>query len=378
VKDNYHLPITQNEWLLSELDLEYIALGAAILGTGGGGNAYLGMLRAREQLRAGRRIRVIPPEALPDEAVAISVGSIGAPTVSSEKIKRGDEGLRAVRAIEREIGRPATALLSDEIGGSNAIEPMIAAAMADLPIVDADGMGRAFPELQMNTFFIYGLAPAPGALCDEKGNTVVFTEAISAVWLERLARADTIVMGCTAAFALPPLTGQQVNAWSIKYTVSQAWRLGQRVTNARAQKHDPVAAILSQEGGQLLFQGKIVDVARWTTGGFARGRVQIEGFTGYKDDALTIEFQNENLVARRGEAIVAAVPDLICIVEAETGRAISTEETRYGLRVAVLGLPCSPLLRTPEALAVVGPRAFGYDLEYEPLGEYAAPQLVVI
>lgn len=364
-------------WLLSELDLEYIALGAGILGTGGGGNVYIGKLRAWEQLRAGRRIRVIPPEALHDDDLVVSVGGIGAPTVSIEKFEKEDESYRAVRAIEEAVGRPAAALISDEIGGSNAIEPMIAAALADLPVVDVDGMGRAFPELQMCTFFIYGLAPAPGALCDEKGNTVIFREVQSPLWLEKLARAATVAMGCTAAFALPPITGRQIKMWGVKYTISQSWRLGQAVMAARSQKQDPVATILAQEGGQLLFAGKIVDVARWTTGGFARGRLEIAGFEAHAGSLLQIEFQNENLIARADGRAVALVPDLICIVDAETGRPISTEETRYGLRVAVLGLPCSPLLRTPGALAVVGPRAFGYDVDYHPLGDYVSPEPVV-
>jgi DUF917 family protein len=146
---------------------------------------------------------------------------------------------------------------------------------------------------------------------------------------------------------------------------------------ARMKKKDPVAAILTQEGGRLLFRGKIVDVARWTTGGFARGRLKIQGFESYRGTNLYIEFQNENLVAQIDDTVIAVVPDLICIVDAETGRPISTEETRYGLRVAVLGLPCSPLLRTPEALAVVGPGAFGYALDYQPLGEYVQPEPVV-
>lgn len=364
-------------WFLSERDIDYIALGAAILGTGGGGNVYIGKLRVREQLRAGRQIQIIPPEALEDDDLVVSVGGIGAPTVSIEKFEHGDEGYRAVRAIEQAVGRPAAALISDEIGGSNALEPMIAAAQTGLPVVDVDGMGRAFPELQMCTFFIYGLAPAPGALCDEKGNTVIFSEALSALWLERLARAGTVAMGCTATFALPPISGRQIKAWGVKYTVSQAWRLGQAVLEARAEKRDPIAAILAQEGGRRLFRGKIVDVARWTTGGFARGRLEIEGFDQDAGTELRIEFQNENLIARIDGAVVATVPDLICIVDAESGRPISTEETRYGLRVAVLGLPCSPLLRSPEALAVVGPRAFGYDLEYQPLGDYISPEPLV-
>lgn len=213
------------EWLVTETDLEYMAAGAAVLGTGGGGNTYIGKLRAREQLRAGKRIRVIPPDALADDDMVIAVGGIGAPTVSNEKIKTNEECYRAIRAIERQVGRQALALISDEIGGANAIEPMISAALTGLPVIDADSMGRAFPELQMSTFFIYGLAPAPGALCDEKGNTVVFTEATSPLQLEKLARAATIVMGCTAGFAIPPLTGKQIKAWGVKHTVSQIWRL---------------------------------------------------------------------------------------------------------------------------------------------------------
>jgi DUF917 family protein len=367
-----------NEWTLVEQDLEYIALGAAILGTGGGGNVYLGKLRGWEQLRAGRRIRVIAPEALRDDDMVIAVGGIGAPTVGIEKLERGDECYRAVRAIEQATGKKAAALMTDEIGGANSIEPMIAAALADLPVVDVDGMGRAFPELQMNTFFIYGVSPAPGALCDEKDNTVVFTEVQSAQWLEKLARAGTVAMGCTAGFALPPISGQQVKDWGVKYTVSQAWRLGHAVLQARSEKRDPVAAILEHEHGQLLFRGKIVDVARRTTGGFARGKLEVEGAADFNGRTLQIEFQNENLIARLDNQIVASVPDLICIVDAASGRPISTEETRYGLRIAVLGLPATPLFRTARALAVIGPRAFGYDLDYQPLGDYVMPEPKVI
>jgi uncharacterized protein len=107
--------------------------------------------------------------------------------------------------------------------------------------------------------------------------------------------------------------------------------------------------------------------------GFARGAVRIEGLADWRGAALTIDFQNENLIARRHdgpdvpEQVVAVVPDLICIVDSETAAPVTTEVLRYGLRVIVLGIPAPPLLRTPTALAVVGPRAFGYDVEYAPL-----------
>jgi DUF917 family protein len=61
------------------------------------------------------------------------------------------------------------------------------------------------------------------------------------------------------------------------------------------------------------------------------------------------------------------VPDLICIVDIETGAPVTTEVLRYGLRVTVLGIPAPALLRSQAALAVVGPGAFGYAVDYQPL-----------
>ncbi len=74
---------------------------------------------------------------------------------------------------------------------------------------------------------------------------------------------------------------------------------------------------------------------------------------------LEIAFQNENLVARRDGRLVAVVPDLICVLDAETAEPITTERLRYGQRVRVIGVSTPDLMRTPEALAVFGPSCFG-------------------
>ena len=65
--------------------------------------------------------------------------------------------------------------------------------------------------------------------------------------------------------------------------------------------------------------------------------------------------------------MLCAVPDLITIVSLDDGEAVGTESLRYGLRVAVLGMPAPKELKTPEALEVVGPRAFGYDMDFIPM-----------
>ena len=119
-------------WRLTEDDLKSIATGAGILGTGGGGNPYVGMLRAREAMRRYGSVDVLSPEELDEDVRVVCVGGIGAPTVGIEKI-RDIQAYYALRELESYIGETATALVSNEIGGSNSLEPIIPASIAGLP-----------------------------------------------------------------------------------------------------------------------------------------------------------------------------------------------------------------------------------------------------
>ena len=102
--------------------------------------------------------------------------------------------------------------------------------MRGLPVVDGDGMGRAFPEVQMSTFFIYGIDPAPGAIADDKGNVVVFRTVVDMYWLERFARHVAIDMGAGAGFATAPMQG----------VVREEVRCSRdAVAGARRRPHDP-------------------------------------------------------------------------------------------------------------------------------------------
>jgi DUF917 family protein len=356
-------------YVLEESDLLPLSLGAALLGTGGGGNPYVGMLRARELLRKGASVEILPLEAVHDDDVIGSVGGIGAPVVSVEKIKQGQECLRALRGVEEAMNVRVSALISAEVGGSNSIEPILTAAYAGLPVVDGDGMGRAFPEIQMSTFFIYGLDPSPGAIADDKGNVVVFKKVVDMFWLERFARHIAVDMGAAAGFATAPMKGAYVKRVAVPGTLTQALEIGGTILDARARRHNVVERLLAKTDATLFFTGKVADVRRELRGGFAMGEAMLTGVGDHAGSQARVAIQNENLVLWVDGTPAVMVPDLIMNLELETGEPITTEMLRYGQQLAVIGIPAHDLIKTPEALKIVGPAAFGYpELNFAPLG----------
>lgn len=353
---------------LTKQDVEDLAIGAAILGTGGGGDPYIGKLMTLQALERGLNIVLIDVEEVPDDALVLPSAGMGTPTVLIEKLPRGDEALNAFKAMERHLGRRAYATISIEAGGVNSTFPLAVGATVGIPIVDGDGMGRAFPELQMTTLHLHNIKVCPMSMADEKGN-FVFLDAIDNVWAEKIARSVTIQFGGTAWICLYPMTGLQAKEAIVRGTISKAIGIGKAIREAREAKKEPVEAIKEVTDCYELFEGKIVDVKRYVVAGFARGEARIEGIEDHKGEEMVIEFQNENLVAKMNGEVVASVPDLITIIERETGQPITTEYLRYGYRVTVIGMPCDDKWRTPEGLRVVGPKYFGYDVEYVPIEE---------
>lgn len=349
---------------LTESDIESLAIGAAILGTGGGGSPYLAKLRCLRELQAGKRVNLISLEELDDNARVVPIGGIGAPAITIEKLEEGTEGLRALRALEARVQCKADALIAAEIGGGNSLTPIITAANAGIPVVDGDGMGRAFPEMQMTTFSIYGHRSTPAAIADDKGNVVIVDHAASERWYEKLARNAVITMGGTAIGAEAPMTGAYVKRAAVPATVSQAIAIGDQVRKANREHANAVPLICAGQQGRQLMDAKIVDLQRAVEAGFSVGRILFEGIDGDAGRQAEIKFQNEFLTFSQQGEVVVCVPDLIVLLDIDNGHAVTTDTLRFGQRVSVAAFPCHPLLRTPEALEVVGPRAFGLDCDY--------------
>jgi len=345
-------------------DIEALAVGAWILGTGGGGSPYLGLLNMRRLYAEGHQVELISPFDLDDEDWVAIVSNMGAPLVGQERLADSRNIARAVAMQQEYHGWKFRAVMSLEIGGNNSIQPLMAAAHLGLPVVDADTMGRAYPEAQMTSVAVGDLRPYPCALYDPRGIEAIVTNVPTWKWMERASRKICTEMGSIASTCKAPRTGAEIKEWGIHFTTSRAISIGRRVREAQRLHADPIAAVLDEAEGKLLFRGKVVDVERRTTEGFLRGRAMMEGLDEDRGSRLELAFQNEWVVAWRDGTPVVMSPDLICVLDSISGNAFGTETVRYGMRASVIALPAPPVFLTPKGLLHVGPKAFGYNIEF--------------
>jgi DUF917 family protein len=209
-------------------------------------------------------------------------------------------------------------------------------------------------------------------LVDDHGDSVVI-ETSDNRRAEHLARSTVVAMGGGAHVALYPMSGRQMKANAVRNTLTLALDIGRAIAAARRALGDPFddlqrrfEAAADSRVFRVLFHGKITDLVRDARPGFSAGTVILSGL-GRDGGRLDVMFQNENIAARRDGALVAMVPDLICILDSETAEPVTNEALRYGQRVKVVALSVPPIMRTPAALATFGPAAFGLSEPYRPL-----------
>ncbi len=343
-------------------DIEDLCLGATLLGTGGGGDPYIAKLVAREALERFGPVQVVNAADLPPDALVLTTAVIGAPTVILEKIPAGTEFSGAVNALASFLGKQPAAIMPIEVGGLNTLLPIATAAEMGLPIVNADSMRRAFPQIEMTVFTLAGLPATPMSIADEKGNLCVFQTTTNQI-AETLARTAVIQLGLANAISCYPLTAAQVARHGIQGSLTYCTEVGRLLGRVKAGAEGAWQEFLDRSGSVEFFTGKVVDLNRRTTDGFAKSTIIMESLDGGAS-TMRIEVQNENLIAFLDGEPVITTPNLICLLDCETHDPITTEYLSYGNRAIVIGMPCAPEWHQPGMLDLVGPRAFGYDIDF--------------
>jgi len=342
-------------------DIPALAAGTAIFGTGGGGAVHTAQVVAELALREHGPVPLVTVDDLGPDDLVILMSGIGAPTVGIEMLSADHQVTTLIREAEIAAGRKITTLMAAEIGGSNGVGPVGWAAELGVKLLDADGMGRAFPDAAMVSMNVAGVPCDFSVLSDVVGNVSVI-KTVDLHWLERHARALTVASGSICLGVHYPMTSETVRGAVVEGTVSAAIRVG----HALLSSPEPVTAVAAELGGRILLTGKITDLDRRTEGGFSRGSVTIAGTGEDRGRLQRLELQNENLIVLEDGEVLVSVPDNVTIIDAETGHAITTEMLRFGQRVSVLAWAADPIWRSPRGLELAGPAAFGYELPYTP------------
>jgi hypothetical protein len=373
------------QWKLQEKDYQVIdhqaireiTLGASILATGGGGDPEIGLLWTYKVLDEGKPIVMVDPMKVPDDVLVASMACLGAALVLTEKPPSEGVLNRAIIKLETYLGAKLQATIPIECGGVNSPVAYAAAGELGVPVIDVDGMNRAFPELQMTSWVTHGIHASPTVSADDRGNVTVIDTGSDDLLAETICRQVAMAYGGISWIATYPMYGKAVKDTSILYSQSIAWAVGKAVWEAREKHLNPVDQVIkslrnerSVEGFKV-FKGKIVDIHREfgseTTKGFTLGRITMEGFDSDKGRTAMLDFQNEWLNLVVDGRVRCMPPDLIAILDSETGEPIRTDIMKYGYRGTILLIPAHERMRTAKGIQIFGPRHFGYDLDYQPV-----------
>ncbi|ODV96999.1 hypothetical protein PACTADRAFT_79427 [Pachysolen tannophilus NRRL Y-2460] len=398
------------EWIISKTDLDFLKVGTYILGCGGGGNPYPHYIDVLTRMNADSTdvVKVVDYKDALKYATdgiggVVTVGSAGSPTVGCEQLK-GDEFNQSFNLLADYVGKKPDAVMNLEIGGGNGFASLWCGLKSnfDIPVIDCDLMGRAYPTLWQTlplTLQEYedGSYFTPSAFSDGNMNKMVIQEAQNDVIMENIIRASLSEIGGAVAVVTKPAPMVDLKTRSVHNSLSLAWRIGKAVLLARSHSEieNLPSKILDSIGGngivgKLLFRGKIIGVDRKLFKGHIYGEVIIENES---LDKLRIPFKNENISAdllpydsknassKDSWETICSVPDLITVCDANTGDAVGTQDYRYGLQVFVLGIAPSNLWTdTEKAIEIGGPKSFGpmfQSMVYKPIGKYIKPVSVI-
>jgi uncharacterized protein len=346
---------------IGKAEMVDICFGGGVLGSGGGGSVHEGRMIIDRILNSGPSVDLLSVDEVDDQAWGAAVAGMGSPAASKDQ-PRTSSPKWALEALAGALGFSADFVVPFEVGAGNSLTPMQAAIQQGIPVVDADPIGRAVPQIHMTTFHLGGISLSPLALATEDGITAVIRSE-DAHDMERVARAITSEFGGVAAIACYALQGRDLKRSAIPNTVTLSESIGAAIRQSREAGSDVATTLAEQFNGYILGRGTVSSVSSETRGGFDFGVVDISG-----SRPLTVTFQNENMVASSRGRVLATVPDLISAVD-DTGTPVTNADITEGMKVAYVGFQANPAFRTSEAVALFSSvlSALGHEKEFIPI-----------
>lgn len=371
--------------LLDETAIEDFVRGCTLLATGGGGLPANGRASLLSELEADDGPGWVSLSDIADDAVVACpflMGSIAplTPEVIREmasfgftsETSRNVEKARMAQALtelEEYVGCSIDAIVPIELAGANTSAAVAAAKSLGRIVLNGDLAGRAIPEIHQTTPYLAGMDILPISSVDEWGNVAIIRNATDYRVTERIGKLISAAGYGLAGQAGFLMTGAQAREVIIPGTLTEAYEIGRFIRLSRTNDTDVVAALVDALQGLMLFEGEITAKDDEDKLGYYWGTHTISGNRNWAGDSMKVWFKNENHVCWLNDRPFVTSPDLICIVDRDSGEPIPNPLVEPGQSVAVIAIPARQQFRSQQGIDVLGPRYFGFDFDHTPVLE---------
>jgi DUF917 family protein len=364
-------------------ELEDLVRGCAFMGTGGGGSPEKGLKLLRRTVAEGKKIRLIHPGEVPDDAwicTGAYVGSIAPRTPEdlqiierlglTRRVKR--EIVRAVQELEEYAGLSIHAIAPTELGGLNTPAPLDAAAILEIPSIDGDFGGRALPESTQFRFSLAGMKIWPRVFCDFAGDITIIKEAATSPMMERIQKHVSMSSLGLVGAAGHLMRGKEMKEVILPGTVSRCISIGAAIRRARGEKEGLTGRVAEAVDGWVLFQGRVSEKTWESLEGYMIGHIELTGEGPFQGQTFRIWFKNEYHVSWLNQEPFVTSPDIISVLNLDSEEVPTNTDIDQGDRLGVIGSGAAEGYRTKKGLEVLGPSHFGFALEYVPIEQRIA------
>lgn len=334
-------------WTLDRADLAPLGLGASLLGGGGGGNPRLMSLSARES--AVWPVAVHAVDELDASTPCVAVGVGGSTTVFGERLPHAELFAEAIATIDRWTGTTAGAVCMTEVGGMNALAALPLAHQ--LRLVDADLMGRALPALDQFTLLADDVPGLVVAISAWTRGTLLMTDA-RPTDVEQVLRAAFQAAGGWAGIVIGGFRVGDLVDHAIGGGLARALELGSTWGSGQMDIRERITSI----GATALGIGRVTAIEHDRSD----VRVRTVDIAAADGAVIRVVTRDEALACMVNGRVVARAPQIIDVVDPQSGAVLQVEEIAVGKSVAVLALDApSWWLERSDRLAKALPSRYG-------------------
>ena len=353
---------------LERADLAALVRGVELLGSGGGGSAWvlqLGLLHADRWPIAMHDVGEVDPST-PCMAVAFA----GSTMLISERLPDVDQFAPAITAIERWLGHPVPAVCSLEIGGMNGLAALPLAT--DRLVIDADLMGRALPDFDQLSVMVDALPDLVVASPTGGGGVSLVANARPDA-VEAIVRTSLLRNGGWSSVVLGGFTVGDLIEHGLVGTQARAQHLGEQYLAALADpqgaelpadtptEHTVTASVgirslATRIGATVIAAGRIAAIQSDPDD----LRLSVIEVRSYDADVVRLISRTELLACMKNGRVEAASPTIIVAIDEVSRAILQVHELTVGRHIAVLSLSAPQWwTSTPERLAHVSPTRYG-------------------